>query len=158
MMKRAGENAMQTPSIRQLKITVIVLACLFAGFAEESDGQTMQDEASYTNDIRPIVNNFCTTCHAGDDPEGEFVLTSYEDVLKHTKKGELLKRINDAEEPMPQKRPDANLHATAFQSVGRSRLHQQRQSKAIGRTKADAEVHAGENQRRRHQQAGLRDA
>ena len=62
----------------------------------------ISDEVSYTNDIRPIVNNFCTTCHAGANPEGDFVLTSYEAVLKHTKEGELIKRINDADEPMPQ--------------------------------------------------------
>ena len=62
----------------------------------------IRDEISYTNDIRPLVKNFCTTCHAGDDPEGEFVLTSYADVRKHVEKGKLLKRINDAEKPMPQ--------------------------------------------------------
>lgn len=62
----------------------------------------MQDEISYTNDIRPIVNNFCTTCHAGDNPEGEFVLTSYADVRKHAEEGDLLSRINDEENPMPQ--------------------------------------------------------
>lgn len=62
----------------------------------------MVDEVSYTNDIRPIVKNFCTTCHAGSTPEGEFVLTSYDDVRKHVEKGELLKRINDADDPMPQ--------------------------------------------------------
>ena len=50
----------------------------------------------------PNRQQFCTTCHAGKKPDGEFVLTSYKDVLKHTKEGELLKRINDAEEPMPQ--------------------------------------------------------
>ena len=52
--------------------------------------------------MRPVVKNFCTTCHAGDNPEGEFVLMSYEDVRKHVEKGDLLKRINDADEPMPQ--------------------------------------------------------
>jgi len=62
----------------------------------------IKDEVSYSNDIRPIVNNFCTTCHAGDNPEGEFVLTTYQDVRKHVEKGKLLKRINDEKEPMPQ--------------------------------------------------------
>lgn len=68
----------------------------------QSTTSSMTDEVSYSNDIRPIVNNFCTTCHAGRNPEGEFVLTSYEDVRRHTKEGDLLKRINDADEPMPQ--------------------------------------------------------
>lgn len=65
-------------------------------------GSGITDEVSYTNDIRPIVKNFCTTCHAGDDPEGDFVLTSYSDVRKYTEKGKLLARINDMKKPMPQ--------------------------------------------------------
>ncbi len=70
--------------------------------AQTQKKASMTDEVSYTNDIRPIVKNFCTTCHAGNTPEGEFVLTSYDDVRKHVEKGELLKRINDADDPMPQ--------------------------------------------------------
>lgn len=69
--------------------------------AAQSGSRSIQNEVSYTNDIEPIVRNFCTTCHAGDDPEGEFVLTRYEDVRKHTEKGKLLARIVDADEPMP---------------------------------------------------------
>lgn len=83
-----------------LLLTVLFTASVTNG--QTSKKRTISDEISYTNDIRPIVKNFCTTCHAGDDPEGEFVLTSYADVRKHTEKGKLLKRINDAEKPMPQ--------------------------------------------------------
>ena len=89
-------------------LSVLLLAS-FSVAATTSHAQTqsqklpaMTDEVSYTNDIRPIVKNFCTTCHAGETPEGEFVLTSYADVRKHAEKGELFKRINDSENPMPQ--------------------------------------------------------
>jgi len=81
-------------------LLVILSSCTCFGQTEAKPA--IRDEVSYTNDIRPIVNNFCTTCHAGDDREGEFVLTSYMDVRKHVAKGELLKRINDAKKPMPQ--------------------------------------------------------
>ncbi|MEM1294041.1 MAG: c-type cytochrome domain-containing protein [Verrucomicrobiota bacterium] len=70
--------------------------------ANEPAGAGFQDEISYSNDIQPIVKNFCTTCHAGDDPEGDFVLTSYRDVRDHVENGELLDRINDARDPMPE--------------------------------------------------------
>lgn len=84
-------------------LTALVAVLMYGSVAlAQGANNGINDEVSYTNDIRPIVNNFCTTCHAGDDPEGEFVLTSYEDVLKHTKQGELLERINDPEAPMPQ--------------------------------------------------------
>lgn len=73
------------------------------GAAQERTAKTIaNDEVSYRNDIQPIVKNFCVTCHAGDNPEGDFVLTSYADVRKHVEKGQLLKRINDAKKPMPQ--------------------------------------------------------
>ena len=81
---------------------VAIMCCTLCRHAEAQSGSAVKDEVSYTNDIRPVVNNFCTTCHAGDDPEGDFVLTSYSDVLKHTRDGDLLKRINDVEDPMPQ--------------------------------------------------------
>jgi hypothetical protein len=86
---------------------VSFLVLVFASFLQNTCNaqpakSPIRDEISYTNDIRPIVNNFCTTCHAGDDPEGEFVLTGYDDVRKHVGKGTLLTRINDPEEPMPQ--------------------------------------------------------
>lgn len=76
--------------------------CITNQAAAQPTNDSIKDEISYTNDIRPIVNNFCTTCHAGENPEGDFVLTSYDNVRKHVEKGELLKRINDAEDPMPQ--------------------------------------------------------
>ncbi len=85
-----------------LAATLIVMLTSETSYGQSGTSAAIQDEISYTNDIRPIVNNFCTTCHAGDDPEGEFVLTSYADVRKHVEKGELLKRINDAKKPMPQ--------------------------------------------------------
>ncbi len=67
-----------------------------------STGSTIQDEISYTNDIRPIVKNFCTSCHAGKKPEGKLRLTSYAQVRKEAEQGELLQRINDHDDPMPE--------------------------------------------------------
>ncbi|HBE69243.1 MAG TPA: hypothetical protein DDW52_13930 [Planctomycetaceae bacterium] len=82
-----------------LALTFLMIAVPVHCSAQSS--ADLRDEVSYTNDIRPIVNNFCTACHAGDDPEGEFVLTSYKDVVKHMKQGNLAERINDADDPMP---------------------------------------------------------
>lgn len=68
----------------------------------QTSGPGFHDEVSYTNDIQPIVRNFCVTCHSGDNPEGEFVRTGYQAVRKDVEHGELLRRINDVGEPMPQ--------------------------------------------------------
>ena len=92
---------------RQLKSTLIgSLAFLFVAIGPlislaQTYNKKLRDEISFSNDIQPIVNNFCTTCHAGKDPDGEVLLTNYEEVRKMVEKGDLLKRINDAEDPMP---------------------------------------------------------
>ncbi|MEM8680088.1 MAG: c-type cytochrome domain-containing protein [Planctomycetota bacterium] len=81
-----------------------IAGALLASLAVPAMAQSVaiQDEVSYTQDIQPLVREFCTTCHAGDDPEGDFVLTSYDDVRQHAEQGTLLARINDEEDPMPQ--------------------------------------------------------
>ena len=38
-----------------------------------------RDEVSYQRDIRPIVKNFCTTCHAGENPQGDFHEPSFDE-------------------------------------------------------------------------------
>ena len=95
-------NPTRTPSLLFFAITGVFAVAYPCDVAAQSANDSIRDEVSYTNDIKPIVNNFCTTCHAGENPEGDFVLTSYDDVRKHVEKGTLLKRINDADDPMPQ--------------------------------------------------------
>lgn len=83
-------------------ILAVLIATGLAGtvFAQSSS-DSISDEISYSNDIQPIMNNFCTTCHSGEDPRGGFVLTDYASVRKYVEEGDLLHRINDAEDPMP---------------------------------------------------------
>ncbi|MGI9518391.1 MAG: c-type cytochrome domain-containing protein, partial [Pirellulaceae bacterium] len=78
----------------------LVMTGTSSGLAQ-STSESIRDEISYSSDIQPIVHNFCVTCHSGKNPEGDFVLTSYEDVRKHIEDGSLLERINDADDPMP---------------------------------------------------------
>lgn len=59
----------------KIKTSFLALATLLFLVAS-APAQEMRDEVSYSNDIKPLVENFCTTCHAGDDPEGDMVLTS----------------------------------------------------------------------------------
>ena len=80
---------------------LVALTFAAATAAAQVTSDSLRDEISYTNDVRPVVKNFCATCHAGDSPEGEMVLTSYEDVRGHVEHGALLDRINDADDPMP---------------------------------------------------------
>ncbi|MCP4438608.1 MAG: hypothetical protein GY810_06650 [Aureispira sp.] len=56
---------------------------------------------SYANDVAPIINNYCTTCHSGMAASAGIDLTSYQSVKHQTEQGNLLNRINDANTPMP---------------------------------------------------------
>ena len=114
-------------SNRPLSAALASLVATSMALGQSSDGQ-FRDEVSYTNDIRPIVNNFCTTCHAGNNPEGDFVLTSYQDVRKHVEEGDLLKRINDSEDPMPQNGVATEVHASHVPALGGRWFRQARES------------------------------
>ncbi len=61
----------------------------------------MEDEISFENEIQPVINNFCVTCHAGKDPDGGLLLTNYNEVKAMVEDGNLIERINDADDPMP---------------------------------------------------------
>jgi len=79
-------------------LSVVILPSLLLG---QTNSERLRDEISFSNDIQPIVENFCTTCHAGKAPDGEVLLTSYAEVRKMVEKGDLLNRINDTDDPMP---------------------------------------------------------
>jgi len=83
-------------------LPLVAAACGVGAATAVTPVQRFEDEVSYEADIEPIVRNFCTTCHAGSDPDGGFVLTSYEAVRKQAEHGDLLARINDADDPMPE--------------------------------------------------------
>lgn len=58
-------------------------------------------EVAYTTHIKPIIDNFCITCHGGNSPSANLPLNTFEDVRRAAENGPLLKRINDASHPMP---------------------------------------------------------
>lgn len=78
------------------------LVCCSNLNVSEPQVDPIEDRISYTRDIQPIVSNFCTTCHSGSSPAAGFALTTYDEVRLQSEKGNLLKRINDANRPMPQ--------------------------------------------------------
>ena len=89
-----------------LFVSGVAVLCAAVGFAHQLEpapiGATMpRKQVSYTNDIRPIVSNYCSTCHAGNDPAGDFILETFADVRRKVESGNLLQRINDEQDPMP---------------------------------------------------------
>ncbi len=87
---------------RVLSLSLLSFFTLDTLVGQEGGGGKFTDEVSWEADIQPIVKDFCTTCHAGDDPEADLGLTSYALVREATEHGDLLERINDADDPMPE--------------------------------------------------------
>ncbi len=61
------------------------------------------DSITYYNHVEPIIRNNCVTCHSEPLPSSGFSLTTYEEVRFKAENGPLLTRINDAENPMPER-------------------------------------------------------
>ena len=81
---------------------IVGIGCLVACRSSQSTQPiTPATEVTYNGQVRSIMNNYCVTCHAGEDPASGFALTSYEEVRKQAEKGELLFRINSRKYPMP---------------------------------------------------------
>lgn len=78
-----------------------LVCCSATSTMTASTPATSVTTITYQKDIRPIVSNYCTSCHGGDMPAAGFALTSYETVREKTEFGALLQRINNSNRPMP---------------------------------------------------------
>ena len=75
----------------------------------------VEEAVTYTNTIKSLVNKKCVGCHKGYGAAGDLSLESYEAVKNSAEKGTLLKRINDAEKPMPKAGLMSEKHRALFQ-------------------------------------------
>ncbi|OHX64400.1 hypothetical protein [Flammeovirga pacifica] len=88
------------------KFTLSLLASLFlfiAAFKTAGSGKEVNTEEviSYNGTIKRIIKNNCIVCHSGKRPSGDLLLTNYERVVEAVKTKDVLKRINDPNDPMP---------------------------------------------------------
>ncbi len=61
----------------------------------------LSEDISYSNHIKPIIENNCLTCHSGEFASANLTLEKYEEVIAAIKNDGLLNRINNHEKPMP---------------------------------------------------------
>lgn len=93
----------QTKVLATLAIIIcgLLTGCTKA-IIDESNAVVPAGTAKYTPDIQNIMFNNCTTCHGGSIPSAGLKLTTYEEVRQSIERGNLLERISDAANPMPQ--------------------------------------------------------
>ncbi len=61
------------------------------GFLFTSDNASAAEPVDYAAKIGPLFEERCVDCHAADDPEGEFVIESFETLMKGGKAGDVIK-------------------------------------------------------------------
>ncbi|MFT4521731.1 MAG: putative membrane protein [Bacteroidia bacterium] len=87
-----------------LKVSILVLMVAGIQACKSRKPATNAKEpakVSYQNSIKSIITAKCISCHAGPNPAAKINLTTYASVRKQSEEGELLKRINDVQKPMP---------------------------------------------------------
>jgi hypothetical protein len=64
---------------------------------------TPNPDPSYTNDVKPILDNRCNNCHSGTAPSGGIDLSTYAQVKVYVVNGKLMGSITYAKgySPMP---------------------------------------------------------
>lgn len=91
-------------NIQTFIFTLITLVSFIQCTSTNQTNQSQEvpiQKVSYESHIKPIVRNYCLTCHAGKTPSARLDLSTYDNLKDATKNGELLKRINDHSNPMP---------------------------------------------------------
>ncbi len=79
-------------------------SCTKAFIPEEEDPATIQVERTitYEKDIQAIVQNNCLTCHGNINPSANLTLETFTQVKNAAQSRNLIQRLNDATNPMPQ--------------------------------------------------------
>lgn len=83
-----------------LAIVVLGVSCTTAEIPLA--GAPVGRVVSYQKDIQPIIFNNCLTCHSSVNPANGLILETYDQVKNSAQNGNLIARINDAANPMPQ--------------------------------------------------------
>jgi uncharacterized membrane protein len=89
---------------------------IFSAVAQDAKTPKAEKEISYSKDVSPILDKFCTTCHNEDeDHPSQLFMDSYESLMKGGKHGQavkpgsakesLLLQKMDAEPPFGKKMP-----------------------------------------------------
>lgn len=93
--------------MKVIKISLVVFVSAFIqasctkAIIDENNTTTGSDTVTYAADIQPIMYNNCTTCHAGEAPSAGLDLSNYTNVRSSAEFGNLVNRVNNADNPMP---------------------------------------------------------
>ena len=91
---------MEHQTIKKGLLLVMFLALLTLSSCYNDNYETLYPSGTcdtthvtYSNDVWPVINARCTSCHSGAAPSGNIVLENYNDVVAVAKNGKLLGSI-----------------------------------------------------------------
>lgn len=82
--------------------SMFIISSCSEAVIEDTEPEPVVETVSYNSDIKPVVNNFCLSCHNDVTANAGLNLSNYELVKDATKNGNLILRINSVQNPMPQ--------------------------------------------------------
>jgi len=90
-------------------VLILVFVVLFSGalFAQDSTKGNTWTEVSFSKDVAPVLDKFCTTCHSEDeDHPSQLYMDSYESLMNGGKHGKAIMSGNSKESLLSQKMSD----------------------------------------------------
>ena len=88
---------------KYLILSFLILAlCLSSCSTATIEEIIITEPVTYNADVSIIITNNCLPCHAGGFPAAGLNLEGYTNVRSSTENGNLLSRINNVSNPMPQ--------------------------------------------------------
>ena len=104
-------NESRQPTNTRLPFTLplFVLVVVFSGalFAQDSTKGKSLTEVSFSKDVAPVLDKFCTTCHSAEEEHpSQLFMDTYESLLKGGKHGKAIVPGNSKESLLSQKMSD----------------------------------------------------
>ena len=65
-------------------------------------GGPITEIVTYDDDVKTIIDNNCVACHSGPSASAGLSLVTYQQVRNSAENGNLIARMNNATNPMPQ--------------------------------------------------------
>ncbi|MFY0602657.1 MAG: hypothetical protein JXQ93_01825 [Flavobacteriaceae bacterium] len=69
---------------------------------EDLPTDPITNQVNYVTDVKIIIDNNCVGCHGAVSPSAGLSLTNYTQVRNAAENGNLINRINNVSNPMPQ--------------------------------------------------------
>lgn len=82
-------------------LSILFMSSCTKAIIEEKPISEVTKTVKYSEDIEPIMTNYCITCHGGAAPSAGIDLGTYQNVKYQTEQGVLNQRMNNVANPMP---------------------------------------------------------